>query len=52
LYRKTQSEPSYVLATEEQKLNYKTYNIILYYKEEYSLVNDSLKNGTYTDSQG
>ena len=51
LYRKTQSI-SYVLATEEQKLNYKTYNIVLYYKEEYSLVNDSLKNGTYTDSQG
>jgi hypothetical protein len=51
LYYKTQSS-SFVLATEEQKLNYKTYNIVLYYKEEYVLVNDSLKNGTYTDSQG
>lgn len=51
LYYKTQSS-SYVLATEEQKLNYKTYNIVLYYKEEYILVNDALKNGTYTDNQG
>lgn len=51
LYYKKQST-SYVLATEEQKLNYKTYNIQLYYKEEYILVNDDLVNDTYTDSLG